>query len=338
MVAELRQTLSTMPVDGPTDWSSIAVQLQHVLRRPALAGIYNLVVESGCLSPRLAVISRTTREKAHTHIKGLIANAELAFDPLSVHRADQNRIATVAQLIRRGYPADRLRDRVAGIGQRLVGVSMVEQMRVLITDGATLLGWVGGLSDDPEHFGARERQTLRDLVPYFHRRLLLEQRLEHAPLRSATLDVALEAMTEPVFVVSTTRRPVLMNSGARALWSTSRLELTQDIEDALNGDARKFRVTPISAAGIPRHWLLVRRADCTGASARLAHARKAWALTSREAEVLALVAAGRTNSSVARDLACAERTVELHVTRLLQKARVLNRASLVAQFWTGNSP
>ncbi|MDP1828041.1 MAG: helix-turn-helix transcriptional regulator [Archangium sp.] len=337
MVAELRQALSTMTVDGPTDWSSIVTQLQQALGRPSLAGIYNLVLESGSLSPRLAVISQTSSERAHAHIRGLVANAELAFDPLRVARADQNRIATVAQLIRRGYPAVRLRARVAGIGQRLVGVRMVEQMRVLITDGATLLGWVGGLSDDADHFGAREHSTLRELVPYFHKRLLLEQRLEHAPLRAATLDVALEAMTEPVLVVSAARRPVLMNSGGRALWSTSRLELAQDIEDALNGDTRKFRVTPISARGIPQHWLLVRRADCTGASARLAHARKTWGLTAREAEVLSLVAEGRTNGSVARDLACAERTVELHVTRLLQKARVSNRASLVAQFWTGKA-
>lgn len=337
MIVELRQALSTMPVDGPTDWSSIVTQLQQVLGRPSLAGVYNLVLESGNLSPRIAVISQTSRERARAHISGLVANAELAFDPLRVDRADQNRVATIAQLICRGHPAVRLRARVAGIGQRLVGLKMVEQMRVLITDGATMLGWVGGLSDDPEHFGAREHSALRDLVPYFHKRLLLEQRLDHAPLRAATLDVALEAMTEPVLVVSTARRPVLMNSGGRALWSTSRLELMQDIEDAMNGDSRKFRVTPIAARGIPRHWLLVRRADCTDASARLAHARKAWALTSREAEVLALVAEGRTNSAVARDLACAERTVELHVTRLLQKARVSNRASLVAQFWTGKA-
>lgn len=336
-VAELRHVLSTMPVDRPTDWASIVEQLQQVLGNAPLAGIYNFVRSGTGLTPGLAFISQTSRKTALAHIQGLVTNAELTFDPLNVCRADQNRVATVAQLIRRGHAGSAMRDRLARIGQQLRGLRTVEQVRALISEGNTMLAWVGALSEDVEAFGEREQSALRKLIPHFHKRLLLEQRLEHAPLRLATLDAALEAMSEPVFLVCAARQPVLMNSGARALWSASRLEVGQDIQDALSGDARKFRVTRVAGRGLPPHWLLVRRAGRTESIARLAYARQAWALTPREAQVLALVAEGRTNLAVSRDLACAERTVELHVTRLLQKARVSNRASLVAQFWTGKA-
>jgi DNA-binding NarL/FixJ family response regulator len=58
-----------------------------------------------------------------------------------------------------------------------------------------------------------------------------------------------------------------------------------------------------------------------------------WKLTPRQAEVLALVVAGRTNKEIANELACAENTVELHVTRLLRKTSTSSRTHLIAHFW-----
>src|SRR4051812_19462627 len=46
------------------------------------------------------------------------------------------------------------------------------------------------------------------------------------------------------------------------------------------------------------------------------------ALTSREREVLALVAEGRTNAGIARRLVLAERTVETHMRAIFQKLRI----------------
>ncbi len=50
-------------------------------------------------------------------------------------------------------------------------------------------------------------------------------------------------------------------------------------------------------------------------------------LSAREVEVLRLVAAGRTNREIAGALFLAEKTVERHVTHILTKANLGNRAA-----------
>jgi len=61
---------------------------------------------------------------------------------------------------------------------------------------------------------------------------------------------------------------------------------------------------------------------------------EAWRLTKRQREVLELVAVGMSNKAIASRLGCAQVTVELHMTRLLARARSESRAMLVAKFWT----
>ena len=51
--------------------------------------------------------------------------------------------------------------------------------------------------------------------------------------------------------------------------------------------------------------------------------------------VLQLVAQGMSNRAVAVNLECAESTVELHVTALLEKSHCDSRAHLVARLWSG---
>ncbi|MSP60111.1 MAG: response regulator transcription factor [Myxococcales bacterium] len=59
-----------------------------------------------------------------------------------------------------------------------------------------------------------------------------------------------------------------------------------------------------------------------------------WRLTRRQIAVLDLVVRGFANQAIAQALGCAENTVEAHVTALLAKAAVQNRAALVARFYT----
>jgi DNA-binding CsgD family transcriptional regulator len=58
-----------------------------------------------------------------------------------------------------------------------------------------------------------------------------------------------------------------------------------------------------------------------------------WSLTPRQVGVLALLVAGKCNKSIALGLDCAVRTVELHVSAILDKSGCSARTELVAQAW-----
>lgn len=58
-----------------------------------------------------------------------------------------------------------------------------------------------------------------------------------------------------------------------------------------------------------------------------------WDLTSRQADVAELLADAHANKSIAAILSISEASVELHVTRMLMKAGVENRAAFVAAYW-----
>ena len=53
-------------------------------------------------------------------------------------------------------------------------------------------------------------------------------------------------------------------------------------------------------------------------------------LTTRELEVLRLIAAGKTNKRIARDLSLSERTIDRHVSNILTKLNVPSRAAAIA--------
>lgn len=61
-----------------------------------------------------------------------------------------------------------------------------------------------------------------------------------------------------------------------------------------------------------------------------ASGRATTALTTREQDVLRLIATGRTNASIARDLGIAEHTVERHAANLYRKLGVRSRAEATA--------
>jgi DNA-binding CsgD family transcriptional regulator len=69
-------------------------------------------------------------------------------------------------------------------------------------------------------------------------------------------------------------------------------------------------------------------------SERLDNVTIEWGLTRRQIAVLNLVVRGEANKEIAQALACAENTVELHVTQLLRKANVPSRTRLIARFWS----
>jgi DNA-binding NarL/FixJ family response regulator len=56
--------------------------------------------------------------------------------------------------------------------------------------------------------------------------------------------------------------------------------------------------------------------------------------TPRQAQVVGLLALGRSNKAIASELGCAESTVEIHVTAVLRKSGCESRCEFVARFWS----
>jgi len=138
--------------------------------------------------------------------------------------------------------------------------------------------------------------------------------------------------------------------------STRRVrELYNDIEVvALTSFAEEERVRVALEAGASGYLLKDSDADDVAAAVRAAHrgelqlepviARRLMSslrerrgddplgeLTSRELEVLRLVAMGKPNKEIAAELAISERTVRTHVSRILRKLRLSSRTQ--AALW-----
>jgi DNA-binding NarL/FixJ family response regulator len=113
-----------------------------------------------------------------------------------------------------------------------------------------------------------------------------------------------------------------LKAGARGylLKGSGAEEIVQAVRAIAAGDPY---VAPILAAR-----LLCKKVDTIEATA----ASNRHNLTSREAEVLALLARGLSNKEIARAFGCTERTVKHHMTSIMQKLNVRNRVQAVLKF------
>lgn len=66
---------------------------------------------------------------------------------------------------------------------------------------------------------------------------------------------------------------------------------------------------------------------------KLAEARRRWALTEKQTEVLSGLARGLSNKALTGELRCSVKTIETHVTVLLKRSKTESRLALVAHFW-----
>jgi DNA-binding CsgD family transcriptional regulator len=202
-------------------------------------------------------------------------------------------------------------------------ISESDQMRVLICEGPLLLAWVGVLRAG--RFTREESRIFSLLVDPLRRRLALEQRLGDAQARAIELGAALEDVPAAAFILGRSG-VVHANAAGRALLDRERQSVEQQLASGVG-----MQVANIDAD--LRLAILQRPAD---PAPRVAAARVRWYLTARQAEVLHKLAYGLSNKAIAAELKCAENTVELHITALLEKSLCESRAHLVARLWSGN--
>ena len=152
--------------------------------------------------------------------------------------------------------------------------------------------------------------------------------IEHA------LQLALGAIPAPAFVVRANGEIVRANEAGWAWAKEDAARSQESLAKAMDDPAvLPCRVTVLPATDHVRHALIVLEIAALDEMKSLEQAVRRWSLTPRQAEVLALLAEGKTNRLIAATLGCSERTVEIHVAALLEKADCESRAELIAQFW-----
>ncbi len=230
----------------------------------------------------------------------------------------------------------RLQERVRtsiGTFLRQCGLDQMVHLRVLVCDGPTMLGWTGVMRSEP--FGEREQRLLRELTPMLQRRLLVDTRLREAGLLNAALEVALEALGQPAYVVTATGRVAYVNSSGKAQVDGGHTNVAEAVTRYARGEpvGEELAITPLRLSGTPSYYLAIDKSAATRTSSRVQTLGAHWKLTARETEVLGQLIRGESNKAISGSLGCAERTVEVHVTRILAKAQVESRSALIARFF-----
>jgi DNA-binding CsgD family transcriptional regulator len=213
-----------------------------------------------------------------------------------------------------------------------MGVGGQSILRALICEGDVLLSWIGGLRAEP--FTQADSRLLAAVIPALMRRLSTERLLGTSRVTSLALAAALEEISRPAYVVTAKGGVAATNALGRAALGRSPEGVRRALVEALQAGEKseRFRVTSLLGPGLPMHALLV-EAGGPDASGLAAVAARRWGLTEREREVLVQIAHGRANKTISVELGCSDKTVELHVTRLLRKTEVDSRSALIAKMW-----
>ena len=247
------------------------------------------------------------------------------YDPICPEPEQRNRVIEAHAVMK---PGELERSYIYERVLRPFGLHEHRQPRVLLCDGASLLAWFGAFHPGP--VTPRQLRVLGRLARPMRRRLSLERRL--GPLvRSAALVAALDQIGAPAFVLAG-QRIVVASASGRTLLESRRRELHEALTSPSAAPAFAIEVVPVRLAGCPDLRLAIVHGTPRDAriAAAVARASTRWGLTSRQSHVLRRVIHGDASATIAADLAISQRAVELHVTRMFERAGVASRAELVA--------
>lgn len=327
---DLRAELATWRATGARGWETVSELLA------ARLGAVSLLYRPGDMHRphRVLATHGVSAQGAQTALSSLTQS--ITYDPRGVATRDQNRVSLKDDLVRKGDFTPEKLEHWWRVSRRVFGTPIVDQVRLLVCEGPTALAWVGAVQFDPDRpFTEVHRRLLRRHAAAFIERMQLHARLEQEPLVEATLEALLAHCEQPTWLLDARGAVVLANSAATARWDRRRAETAEALEQVSRGDARGFRVAEVRVPGLPRYQLVMARGERADVGSRLNFVVSQWALTPTEAAVLACVVRGLTTDAIATELQRSRRTVELYVTRLMTKARVDNRASLIAKVWCG---
>jgi DNA-binding CsgD family transcriptional regulator len=214
---------------------------------------------------------------------------------------------------------------------RRLGIDEHAFVRVLLCEGPMLLAWLGGFREEP--FRPQEIAALRSLIAPLQRRLRFARLLDGGG--SGGLASALDAMPNASFITRDDGTIEHANLAGADLLQRSMRGTIDLVRERIARQCSPSALAPMAVVHSgerPRHVVVFDEYDRFGQE-RLAHAARAWRLTPRQTQVLDRLVRGDANKDIAMKVGCSARTVEVHVSALLARARVGSRAELVAKFW-----
>lgn len=252
-----------------------------------------------------------------------------AYHPASPEPEQRNVVVTAT--------AREMRERGVPVAIELfpkVGLAELHQIRLLVCEGPSLLAWVGGWRAEP--FDGRQAATLEALLPDLLRRFSMVRQLARG-VRPAVLEVALDAIGRATFLIAESGEILEANAAGAELLRQDVRSLRAELLHAVQsrGEHPRWQGTRVRAAGQPDEWLVIVRPMMAERVAGLVReATSRWSLSPRQREVLGKLAEGNSNQTIAAMLGITERTVEAHVTALLDRSQVESRAELIVKLFT----
>jgi DNA-binding CsgD family transcriptional regulator len=215
-----------------------------------------------------------------------------------------------------------------GRAMRPFGLYDLCQVRVLVCDGAAMLAWIGAYRDGP--FTPREVTRIRAVMPAILERSSVEGALGRMGA-SPMIATMLEHVAGEAYLVGAHDEILFANAAGRVRLDRDGGEARARVREAARGGAPAAIRSTLTERGIAPMRLVVLRATGDRATRACAAAASRYALTAREAEVLQLLVRGTSNLSIAATHDCSERTVEVHVARILRKFGCATRAEVMAR-------
>lgn len=211
-----------------------------------------------------------------------------------------------------------------------LGLLGTDSMRVLICEGPSMLASVGLLQ--AEQTTERQRELLTRVIPAFRRRLEFERFITEAKLAASALITALEQVNGAAYVLGSAGHISHANAAGRARFDNDPRATRTALDACVAGAANpRFKVAPLRNAEGGAGHIVIELPEPTGGAEGLAATARHFGLTPAQGRVLERVAHGSSNATIAADLGVAERTIEAHVTAILNKAQVPSRAALIVR-------
>lgn len=333
-IRDIERALSVIVDGAPFILATIAEPLRELLGTDTSA-CYSLIPEGqGLALEQLETAHFPDPIRAKRVINDFLVDKVVgwaAYNPIRPERAQRNVALGIVDL---DEPARQTLREPEFLPK--IGLGGMDQLRVLVCEGPSLLAWVGAFQH--EAFDSRQKHLLQRLVPALRKRLIVERKLGQASLLDAALSSALDAIGSPAFLITNTGSIVQMNAAGARLHARDQRRLATALAECARQPEQspEFIVTRVVGQGCAEHFLVIARPDpSTELEGRASSAAARWRLTTRQAQVLSEVAQGLTNRVIAATLGLAERTVEVHLTAIFEKAQVENRAELVTKVWKG---